>query len=114
MKKLGLLIVGGVAAIILLHTIGPMIGLLIGLGLLYYIFKKFLKTKSTGKKIFLVIIGFIVLNAIFHHIPAIMAVGAAFVLYLVYKEWNETKVETRKEDNDSFVNFEKQWNEIVK
>jgi lia operon protein LiaI len=112
MKKFGLLLAGGVAAIILLSTLGPMIGLLVGLAILYFIFKRFLKTESTGGKIFLGIIGFFVLMASIHNAPAIIGVVAAYVLYLVYKNWNSSKKTFVKEESDPFVNFEKQWNEI--
>ena len=76
---------------ILLSTIGPMVGLLVSLVLLYFIFKQFLKAESTGGKIGLGIIGFIVLIASIHNAPAIIGVAAAYVLYLVYKKWNEKK-----------------------
>ena len=36
MKKFGLLIVGAIAALILLANVGPLIGLAISLGILYY------------------------------------------------------------------------------
>jgi lia operon protein LiaI len=114
MKKFGLFLAGGIAAIILLNTIGPMFGLVISLVLLYVILKQFLKAKSTGGKIGWGIIGLIMLNATFHHIPAIIGVAAAYVLYLVYKKWNEKESFKNKEAADPFVNFEKQWNEIVK
>lgn len=112
MKKFGLLLAGGVAAIVLLSTIGPMVGLLIGLAVLYYIFKQFIKTDSTLLKIGLGIIGFFVLVASLHNVPAIIGVVAAYVLYLVYKNWNRSKRPPMKEDSDPFVNFEKQWNEL--
>lgn len=113
MKKFGLLLAGGIAAIVLLSTIGRMVGLLVSLVLLYFIFKQFLKAESTGGKIGLGIIGFIVLMSSIHNAPAIIGVGAAFVLYLVYKKWNENKRTARvKEESDPFVNFEKQWDEI--
>ncbi len=112
MKKFGLLVAGGIAAIILLSTIGPMLGLLVSLGLLYFIYKKFLKTESTGWKIGLGIIGGIVLLASLHNIPAIIGVGAAYVLYLVYKNWNRNKQVIVKEESDPFINFEKQWNDL--
>jgi lia operon protein LiaI len=112
MKKFGLLLAGGIAAIILLSTIGPMVGLLVGLAILYFIFKKFLKAESTGGKIVLGIIGFFVLMASIHNAPAIIGVLAAYVLYLVYKNWNSSKKTVVKEDADPFVNFEKQWNEL--
>jgi lia operon protein LiaI len=114
MKKFGLILAGGVAAIILLSSIGPMIGLLVGLAVLYFIFKQFLKAESTGGKIVLGIIGFFVLMASIHNAPAIIGVLAAYVLYLVYKNWNSSKKTVVKEDYDPFVNFEKQWNELNK
>jgi lia operon protein LiaI len=112
MKKFGLLLAGGIAAIILLSSIGPMIGLLVGLAILYFIFKQFLKAESTGGKIVLGIIGFFVLLASIHNAPAIIGVVAAYVLYLVYKNWNSGKKTVVKEESDPFVNFERQWNEI--
>jgi lia operon protein LiaI len=112
MKKFGLLVAGGIAAIILLSTIGPMLGLLVSLVLLYFIYKKFLKTESTGWKVCLGIIGVIVILASLHNIPAIIGVAAAYVLYLVYKNWNRNKQVKVKEETDPFINFEKQWNEL--
>ena len=112
MKKFGLLLAGGIAAVVLLSTIGPMVGLLVSLVLMYFILKQFLKAKSTGAKIGLGIIGAIVLVASIHNIPAIIGVAAAYVLYLVYKKWNENKHNKIIEESDPFVNFEKQWNEL--
>ncbi|WP_313802616.1 flagellar basal body rod protein [Cytobacillus sp.] len=111
MKKFGLLLIGGISAMILLSTIGPMIGFLVSIALLYFIFKQFLKTDSTGGKIGLGIVGFFILLASIHNAPAIIGVVAAYVLYLVYKKWNENKQVIVKE-TDPFVNFEKQWNDI--
>ncbi|TCJ03134.1 hypothetical protein [Cytobacillus praedii] len=113
MKKFGLLLIGGISAMILLSTIGPMIGFLVSIALLYFIFKQFLKTDSTGGKIGLGIVGFFILMASIHNAPAIIGVVAAYVLYLVYKKWNENKQVVIKE-TDPFVNFEKQWNDINK
>ncbi|ULT57838.1 flagellar basal body rod protein [Neobacillus drentensis] len=112
MKKFGLLLAGGIAAVILLSTIGPMVGLLVSVVLLYFIFKQFLKTKSIGGRIGLGIIGFIVLMASLHNAPAIIGVAAAYVLYLVYKKWNKGKVNKIHAADDPFINFEKQWNEL--
>ncbi|MDR7237955.1 lmo0954 family membrane protein [Neobacillus drentensis] len=114
MKKLGLLVAGGIAAIILLITIGPMVALLVSLVLLYFIYKQFLKAESTGWKIGIGIIGVIVLLASLHNIPAIIGVGAAYVIYLVYKNWNRNKQVIIKKETDPFINFEKQWNELNK
>jgi lia operon protein LiaI len=112
MKKFGLVLAGGIAAIVLLSTLGPMVGLLISLALLYFIYKQFLKAESTGGKIGLGIIGVIFLMASISNAPAIIGVVAAYILYLVYKNWNSSKRSVIKEGSDPFVNFEKQWNEL--
>lgn len=114
MKKFGLLLAGGIAAVVLLNTIGPMIALLVGLAILSFIYKQFIKTDSTGWKIGLIIFGLIVLSATIHHIPALIGVGAAYVLFLVYKNWNKNKTKYSKIEKDPFVNFENQWNELNK
>ncbi|MEH7177446.1 flagellar basal body rod protein [Neobacillus vireti] len=112
MKKFGLVIAGGIAAIILLSTIGPMVGLLVSMALLYFIYKQFLKTESTGGRIALGVIGVILLMASISNAPAIIGVVAAYILYLVYKNWNSSKHKVTNEESDPFVNFEKQWNEL--
>ncbi|WP_042357010.1 hypothetical protein [Bacillus rubiinfantis] len=112
MKKFGLLVAGAIAAIVLLSTIGPMVGLAVSLVLLYFIVKQFLKAESTGAKIGLGLIGVIVLAAAIHNVPAVIGVAAAYVLYLVYKKWSNTKTSKVKEASDPFVNFEKQWEEL--
>ncbi|MDP4161935.1 MAG: flagellar basal body rod protein [Bacillota bacterium] len=111
MKKIGLLVAGGIAAMVLLSTIGPMVGLAVSTLLLYFIFKKFLKAETTKAKIGLGIIGVIVLLATIHNVPALIGVVAAYVLYLVYKKWNKNKTIV-KEESDPFMNFEKQWNNL--
>jgi len=112
MKKFALIVAGGMAAIILLSSIGPLIGLLVSLAILYFIFKRFLKTESTGAKIALAIIGVFILMAAIQNAPAIIGVVAACVLYLVYKKWSQLKFNKIKEENDPFANFEKQWDEL--
>jgi lia operon protein LiaI len=114
MKKFGLLLAGGIAAIILLSSIVPMVGLAISLLILYYIYKQFLKTNTAGGKIALGIIGFFVLMASISNAPAIIGFVAAYVLYLVYKNWNSKKQAVAKNESNPFVNFEKQWTELNK
>lgn len=115
MKKFGLLLVGGIAALFIISHLGPIIGLVISLGLAYYALKRFLKTDSTGAKIAWGIFGFIALMASASNVPAIVGLAAAYILYLVYKKWNSSKTTIiTKESNDPFVNFEKQWSELNK
>ncbi|MGG1675216.1 flagellar basal body rod protein [Neobacillus sp. NRS-1170] len=111
MKKFGLFLAGGLAAIILLNTIGPMVALLVSLVILYFIYKQFLKVDSIGWKIALIIFGLVVLSSTIHNIPALIGASAAYVLYLVYKNWNK---KAAPKNDDPFVNFDKQWNELKK
>lgn len=113
MKKVGLFLAGSLAAIILLNTIGPMVALLVSLVILYFIYRQFLKVDSLGWKIALVVLGLVVLGSTIHNIPALIGVAAAYVLYLVYKNWNKNKKATFKND-DRFTNFDKQWNDLKK
>lgn len=115
MKKFGLLLIGGFAAMVLLSNLGPLVGLAVSLLILYFILKQFLKTKSTGAKIGWAILGMVVLMATANNIPAIIAIAAAVVLYLVYKKWNqvdEVVHETSSASSDPFVNFENEWSKL--
>lgn len=111
MKKFGLVVAGGIAAMVLISNLGPLVGLAVSLLVLYFTVKQFLKTDSKAGKIGWGIAGFIILMATASNIPAILGIAAAYVLYLVYKNWDK-KEEAVYEENDPFVNFEKQWAQL--
>lgn len=111
MKKFGLFVAGGMAALVLISNLGPIVGLAASLLVMYFVLKQFLKTSSTGAKIGWGIAGLIVLSAAASNVPAIIGIAAAYVLYLVYKKWNKNYVAV-EETNDPFVNFEKQWAQL--
>lgn len=114
MKKFGLLLVGGIAAIVFLANLGPMLALAITLGIAYLVIKEFLKAKTTGSKIVWGIIGLLFISASISNIPSIIGLVAIFVMYLVCKNWNSTKkVEVVKND-DPFANFENEWANLNK
>jgi lia operon protein LiaI len=115
MKKFGLLLAGGIAAIVLLSNVGPMVGLAISLFILYFVFKKFLKADKLFAKICWGLIGMAAFMASASNAPAIIAVAAAYILYLVYKNWNkESSSSVVSEEYDPFTNFEKQWSQLNK
>ncbi|MED2972300.1 flagellar basal body rod protein [Fictibacillus sp. B-59209] len=111
MKKFGLFVLGGIAAITLLANLGPMIGLAIGLVILYFAVKGFMKAETTSKKVLWGAVGVIAACAAISNVPAFLGVLALYVLYLVYKSLNGKKSERVSED-DPFVNFENQWAEL--
>lgn len=112
MKKLGLFLLGLVAFFVLLGNIGPLFGLAVSAVVSYYAVKGFLKTNSTGTKILWAIIGFFAISITIANVPAILAILAAYILYVVYKKLNndkEEEVSTEMSNNDPFTNFENQW-----
>ena len=111
MKKFGLLAAGFIAAMVLISNLGPLVGLGVSLLVLYFVVKQFLKTDSTSAKIGWGIVGFIMLMATASNAPAILGIAAAYILYLVYKNWDK-KEEAIHEEKDPFVNFEKQWAQL--
>lgn len=116
MKNIGLLIAGGIAAFVLISNLGSLVGMAISLFILYFVFKRFLKAHKLFAKICWGLIGLVVLMATASNAPAILAIAAAYILYLIYKNWNKGKsvVVDDFEKSDPFTNFEKQWSQINK
>jgi lia operon protein LiaI len=114
MKKLGLFILGTIAAIIAIANLGPIIGLAISIAILYYAVKQFTKTDQTSKKVLWAVVGIIALCIAASNVPAILGIAALYILYMVYKEWKkEDPVVTEpKDDEDPFTNFEREWAEL--
>jgi lia operon protein LiaI len=111
MKKVGLFLIGAVAAIVLLANAGPMVGLALGLVILYVAFKGFVKAEAPFKKWLWGFIGVVVLLTTVSNLPALAGIIAAVVLYLVYKKWNSSSsIKTEKED--PFKHFERQWADL--
>ncbi|ADE68466.1 flagellar basal body rod protein [Priestia megaterium] len=111
MKKVGLFLIGAVAAIVLLANAGPMVGLALGLVILYVAFKGFVKAEAPFKKWLWGFIGVVVLLTTVSNLPALAGIIAAVVLYIVYKKWNSSSpIKTEKED--PFKHFERQWADL--
>ncbi|MDQ0484142.1 lmo0954 family membrane protein [Guptibacillus hwajinpoensis] len=112
MKKIGLVLIGIIAAVILLSNLGSLLGMILSVGVLYVAIKKFIKTDTTTGKVIWGLIGFICLSTAVANMPAILGILAIYILYVVYKKWNG--LDEEKDDNDPFTNFEKQWDELKK
>lgn len=116
MRKFLLFIAGLAALMILLINLGPLVLLGLGVWLLYVVFKKFLKSDSIVGKIAWVIVGLIVLSFTVVNVYAVIGIAAAYVLYLIFKNWRTDQtdpvVKTTTEDEDPFTNFERQWAEL--
>ena len=105
---------GGIAAIIFIVNLGPLALFAISLAILYYAFKGFMKADTSLTKVAWAVFGLILFSITASNAPAIVGVLAAIVLYFVYKKWNEEKhtVIEKKETNDPFTNFEKEWAQL--
>lgn len=112
MKKFGYVLLGGVAVMVLLSNLAPMIALGISLLIMYYAYKGFLKTNSTFTKVICAIVGVIALFASASNLPAILGFVAIYVLYVVYKNWNKSSKKIEEKNDDPFTNFEKEWDEL--
>ena len=108
MKKFGLFLLGGIAAIVFLVNLVPLLALAITLGIAYLVLKEFMKAKTTEGKICWGLVGLVLISISISNLPSIVGLIAAFVLYLVYKKWSgERKV--MNEDDDPFSSFEREW-----
>lgn len=117
MRHFLLFIVGLIAGFILLFNLGPMLLLGVSIWLLYLIFKQFMQATSTGAKVGWVLLGLVILSIGISNVYAVIGIAAAFVLYWIYKNWNEdepvTSPTTVPENNDPFTNFENEWRELT-
>lgn len=116
MKKFLLFIAGLAAFIVLLANFGPMVLLGLSLWLLYIVFKQFIKTDSTAAKIGWVIVGLFIFGIGLTNIYAVIGVAAAYVLYLIVKNWKDEDKDIvgQAAEEDPFTNFERQWAELNK
>jgi len=116
MKKLLLLIAGGVTLIIALAMVGPMIGLAFSALLVFLAMHFYVKSNSTFSKVIWVILGIIGILSAISNIPAIIGIVAIVILFVLYKKWKNEDVEfpTKSNSNDPFTNFEREWSNLTK
>src|SRR5690625_5257472 len=111
MKKCLLFIGALIAVLILIANIGPLALLALSVWLLYIIFKQFVKSDSTTAKILWFIIGLVVLSLGLSNIYAVLGIAAAYVLYIIIKNWNneDNEIQINPMKDDTFSSFDQQW-----
>ncbi|MDY0395979.1 flagellar basal body rod protein [Virgibacillus halophilus] len=114
MKKFLFFVGALTAGLVLLFNIGPMILLVAGVGLLYIVFKQFMKSESTAGKIGWFIVGLVVLSVTLANVYAVVGFVAAYVLYVLIKKWKKTDniIDADPKDTDPFNQFEQQWSQM--
>lgn len=100
MKTILFIFIAGIAAIVLLIALGPMILLGISLAITYYAVRRFILSDSIGGKIGWTIIGLIALSVSLSNTAAFVGALALVVLYYTYKSWKETK---RKKEEEQWI-----------
>ncbi|KGR79629.1 lmo0954 family membrane protein [Ureibacillus manganicus] len=118
MKKLLLLIAGGITFIIAIAMVGPIIGLAFSALLIFLAMHFYVKSKTTFSKVMWIILGIIGVLSAISNIPAVIGIVAIVVLYVLYKKWKDEDVKvdfpkTTKKD-DPFTNFEREWSNLTK
>ncbi|RAZ80887.1 ABC transporter permease [Planococcus halotolerans] len=113
MNKFWMTVIGIIAGIIALSNLGPIIslafsGVIIYIGVHYY-----LRSSSTGAKIWWGFVAAVGAISAVSNVPAIIGVLAIAVLWYIYKKWNEKEVSTSVK-NDPFTNFEREWQKLNK
>jgi lia operon protein LiaI len=116
MKKVGLFIIGVIAAITILCSLGAMAGLAISAAILYAGIHFYLKSESTFAKVIWALVAIAGLLTAVANIPSFIGLIAIVALWYIVRKWDgkeNTTVITAKTD-DPFTNFENQWEELSK
>ncbi len=89
MKKLLLIVIAVIATGVFFANLIPLIALGVSALVLIYAWKKLDYAQSKWSKALLVIVGLIALSAFIANSPSLFALVAVYILYIVYKKWNE-------------------------
>lgn len=109
MKKFLAFILVLILISVALMSLGGMITLVIGLGITYYSFIRFMKTKSIFKKILWTILGLIGLSIGVGSIHSLVGVAAAILLYYLYKDYKKQK---HLKSNQDYKIYDEDFNPI--
>lgn len=117
MKKFGLFIIGGIAAITILGSLGALSGLAISAAILFVGIHFYIKSNSTFSKVVWALVAIAGILSATANIPGFIGLAAIAILWFIIRKWNGTEPSdsffTPKKD-DPFTNFENQWNELTK
>lgn len=94
MRLIMLIIFTFITGIIVLATLGPLIGFALTIAILYYGIRGFILADSALEKVGFGIVTLIGLSLSLSNSPAIIGLGAAILLYYTMKAWKKPKVET--------------------
>lgn len=93
MRSIMLIIFTFITGIIILATLGPLIGFVLTLAILYYGIRGFFLADTALERIGFGIVALIGLSLSLSNSPAIIGLGAVILLYYTMKAWKKPKVE---------------------
>ncbi len=118
MKKIGLVILGITAMIIVLGNLGSILALAFSALVAYVGFHYYRKTDSTVSKLFWGVVLVIGLLTAISNVPAFFGIISIIALLYIWRQWHKNDSSVNENvstpSNDPFSNFERQWNEITK
>ncbi|TFD99592.1 ABC transporter permease [Jeotgalibacillus salarius] len=108
MNKFWLTVIGITAAIVALSNLGSIVGLAVSLVITYIGVKGYFSSRKTWLKVVFASVAIIAGLSAVLNVPAILGVIAVYVLYVVWKKWNNSEAVS------DFSYFEKQWQDLKK
>ncbi|HWL12865.1 MAG TPA: ABC transporter permease [Ureibacillus sp.] len=118
MKKLFYLTAGGIAVIVALSMLGPLVGFAFSALLVFASIHYYVKSTSVIAKVLWISLGLIGVFTGISNVPALVGLAAIFLIYVLYKKWNDEEISFKKakafKENDPFTNFETQWAKLTK
>lgn len=118
MKKFGLIVLGTIAGIVVLASLGSLLGLALSALLVYAGMHYYLKGGSTLRKTFWIVIGIAGLLTAVANVPGFFGILAIAGLWYVVRKWKQQPLVISTNSNvfssDPFTNFETQWTELNK
>lgn len=117
MKKFFLYSAAFITAIIALCLLAPVAGLLISGVLLAAGLHYYTESKSTFGKVMSLVVALAGLVSALSNIPGFIGLAAIGVLFYLYKARKNEKIEFlpgKKEEEDPFTNFEREWANLNK
>ncbi|WP_017471104.1 hypothetical protein [Amphibacillus jilinensis] len=98
MRTLLFIVIAGIAGLIVLSTVAPLIGLFLTLALGYYGVRRFLLTDSALGKLGWAVLVLIALSMSISNTPALVGIVAALLLYYAYRGYRKAPEGYEQED----------------
>lgn len=111
MKHILFFIGAGLLTLLVLGSFGHIVLLCLGIGLLYWSFRSFMRSTSTSSKIGWSLLGIVSIMLVLGNVPGLIGIGAVLLLYILFRKWNrKKKVES---EYHSYHNFDEEWDKMM-